>query len=148
MVGLVVADYEADLCIWANHNAALLRAGQFAEIDVAHIAEELEDMSKRERRALRSYLRNLTMHLLKWQFQPSHRSVSWRMTILNSRLEILAIIADSPSLKQQITEYMMVEYAAALAAAVYETGLPMQSFPPVCPYTAQQLLDNAYWPED
>ncbi|MCC6390834.1 MAG: DUF29 family protein [Bryobacterales bacterium] len=34
------------------------------------IAEELEDMGKRERRALRSRLSVLLAHLLKWQAQP------------------------------------------------------------------------------
>ena len=33
-----------------------------AEIDAAHIAEELEDMGKRERRALESHIRNVTLH--------------------------------------------------------------------------------------
>ncbi len=66
-------DYEQDLYAWALDKAALLRTGRLSEIDASHIAEELEDMGKSERRALRSHLNNLLLHLLEWQFQPTHR---------------------------------------------------------------------------
>jgi len=75
---LSVPDYERDLIAWAEANARLLRAGRLAHIDAEHIAEELEDVGKCERRALGSHLRDLTLHLLKWQFQPRLRGPSWR----------------------------------------------------------------------
>ncbi|BAP55251.1 hypothetical protein THII_0954 [Thioploca ingrica] len=42
--------YDQDFHAWTVENAKLLRAGHFAEIDVLHIAEELESMGARERR--------------------------------------------------------------------------------------------------
>jgi len=140
-------DYDTDLYAWANRNAALLRVGRLTEIDTLHIAEELEDMGKSERRALRGHLRNLTLHLLKWRFQPSHRGVSWRLSIRNARLEIQAVLRDSPSLKPLVDGMLAEEYAAALANALDETGLPEGAFPPTCPYTSAQVLDQAYWPD-
>lgn len=62
--------YERDFFAWANQQAALLRAGQFAEADIEHIAEEIESMGRSEKRELLSWLATLLMHLLKWQAQP------------------------------------------------------------------------------
>ncbi len=67
--------YEKDVVAWAWEQAALLRAGKFASIDIEHIAEEIEDVAKTESRELRSRLAVLLAHLLKWQFQPECRSV-------------------------------------------------------------------------
>jgi hypothetical protein len=78
-------DYEGDLVAWAEANARLLRLGRLEEVDAEHIAEELEDMGKSERRALGSHLQNLVMHLLKWQYQPQRRRRSWRFSVLNAR---------------------------------------------------------------
>lgn len=47
-----VTAYERDLVAWARDNAVLLREGRLDEIDAAHIAEELDDLGKSERRAL------------------------------------------------------------------------------------------------
>ena len=46
--------YEQDFQAWALENAALLRQGNLADIDVLHIAEELEGMGASERRELQS----------------------------------------------------------------------------------------------
>ena len=48
--------YEADVVAWAQEQAALLRAGRFSEIDIANIAEEIEDVGKSEKRELASRL--------------------------------------------------------------------------------------------
>jgi hypothetical protein len=36
--------YEQDFHAWALHNAGLIRAGRWEQIDRRHLAEELEDM--------------------------------------------------------------------------------------------------------
>ena len=62
--------YETDFYAWANEQAALLRGGKLPEADIAHIAEEIESMEKRE---LVSRLTVLLLHLLKSRFQPALR---------------------------------------------------------------------------
>ncbi|NCA70764.1 MAG: DUF29 domain-containing protein [Sphingobacteriia bacterium] len=140
-------DYDQDLVGWALANAALLRAGQLSRIDARHLAEELEDLGKSERRSVLSHLRNLMMHLLKWQCQPGLRGPSWRLSILNARLAIQEILDDSPSLKTGLEDLIDKAYALALRNAIIETGLPEATFPSVCPFTPEQLLDDAFWPE-
>lgn len=42
--------YEVDVVAWASEQAALLRAGKLSDIDIRHIAEEIEDVGKSEQR--------------------------------------------------------------------------------------------------
>lgn len=143
---VALPDYEQDLVAWAEANAHLLRAGRLSEIDAEHIAEELEDLGKSERRALGSHLRNLMLHLLKWQFQPGLSGPSWRRSIQNSRQEIQVVLADSPSLRPRVPDLAAQEYPRALRLAVTETGLPARAFPADCPYALEQLLDEDWLP--
>ena len=140
--------YDEDFYAWTMMTAALLRQRRFAEIDIVHLAEELEDMGKRERRALESYLRNVTLHLLKWRYQPEKRGASWRQSIRNGRIEIQKLLRDSPSLSEEVSQMLADEYAAARADAVDETGLSEETFPLDCPFSVEQVLDIGFWPDD
>jgi hypothetical protein len=73
----VIADYNKDFYAWLMKNADLLRQHKFNEVDIEHVAEELESMGKSEKRELTSRLTVLLAHLLKWKFQPALRSRSW-----------------------------------------------------------------------
>jgi hypothetical protein len=53
------ASYERDVVAWANEQAALLRAGKLSDIDIAHIADEIEDVGKSEQRELASRMAQL-----------------------------------------------------------------------------------------
>ena len=139
--------YETDLYSWAKRNAALLRNGRLSEIDVEHIAEELEDMGKSEQRALASHIRNLLLHLLKWKYQPSLRGASWELSISNSRDAIEDILADSPSLQPAFQALMEKMYPRARKAARIETGLPDTLFPEECPFSADEILSERFQPD-
>ena len=139
--------YDEDFYAWITATIELLRQRRFTEIDITHLAEELEDMGKRERRALESHIRNVTLHLLKWRYQPYKRSVSWRQSIRNGRIEIQKLLRDSPSLASQIPQMVEDEYPAARADAIDDTGLTEDTFPTQCPFTAEQVLDAEFWPE-
>lgn len=140
------ADYDVDLIAWARDNAALLRAGRLTDIDAEHLAEELEDMGKSERRALGSHLRNLVLHLLKWQHQPNRRSKSWRFSVVAARSAVSEILEDSPSLVAEARALLHKGYGLAREQAIAETGLPDASFPAQCPYRIEQVLDADFWP--
>lgn len=142
----VATNYEQDLVAWAIENAALLRTGRLDKIDAANIAEELEDLGKSERRALGSHLRNLVMHLLKWQFQPGLRSGSWRSSINNARAEIAEILEDSPSLGPTASLLLAKGYNLARRNAISETGLAPGVFPELNPYSLEQVLSEDFWP--
>jgi hypothetical protein len=58
--------YDTDFDAWAQQQAAALRAKAWKQLDIEHMAEEVEHLRKTERNALRSRLRRLIGQLLKW----------------------------------------------------------------------------------
>jgi hypothetical protein len=138
--------YDEDFVRWTAETARLLREGRFAEIDVEHVAEEIEDMGKNHHREVSSRLRLIIQHLLKWQYQPDRRSGSWKATVATQREELEELFEQSPSLRRTPDRTLVRAYGVAVVAAASETGLPEDSFPPKCPYTLEQILDRAFLP--
>jgi hypothetical protein len=140
--------YDHDFYAWTQEQAALLREGALHDLDVTHLAEEIESLGKSDRRALGSHLRNLVLHLLKWHGQPTGRDTghSWRASIRNARAEIAVLLEDSPSLRREVSRLLARWYPLARLDAADETGLPLVSFPEACPWTPEQVLDTDFWP--
>ncbi|MBI3328376.1 MAG: DUF29 domain-containing protein [Nitrospinae bacterium] len=139
--------YEEDFFEWTQTTAASIRAGKWEAIDPESVAEEIESLGKRDRRELGSRLQVLVMHLLKWRYQPAERSGSWRGTIEDQRTEILDLLDDSPSLRRQVPAILAQRYPRARAKAGGETGVAVETFPPTCPWTADQVLAADFWPK-
>jgi len=139
--------YDHDFAAWLDQQVALIREGRLNELDLANLAEELEDMSKSKRRELRNRLITLLMHLLKYEFQPEARTNSWLGTILEQRQQISYVLDESPSLRAYMAGLHedADAYRDAVKRAHIETGLPAKRFPPVNPYGAQ-ALDEDFWP--
>jgi len=139
--------YDIDFYAWTNEQAGLLRAGRLAEADIAQIAEAIETMGKAEKRELVSRLKILMLHLFKWRFQPVKRSISWRLSIAEQRREVIDHLGDNPSLKARMPDVIAAAYAVAILAAARETGLDETGFPPLCPWTFEQMTDSKFWPD-
>lgn len=133
--------YNQDYSLWLETTIEKLREHQFQSVDIDNLIEELETLGRSEKKALRSYLRLIVMHLLKWQYQPEKRSKSWKITIRNNRFEIEEALQDSPSLKPQLAELLNQCYPRAVMEASEETGLVVSTFPTSCPFTIEQILD-------
>jgi hypothetical protein len=139
--------YDKDVVAWANEQAALLRAGKLSAIDVEHIAEEIEDVGRSEKRELTSRVAVLLAHLLTWQFQPARRSASWRRTIDAQCEDVSYALTESPSPKTLLAnpDFERLAWKKAVAQAVTETGLDV--FPEACPWPMGQTLDTEFFPE-
>jgi Domain of unknown function DUF29 len=140
-------DYDTDFYAWAAQQAAALRAKDWAALDLEHLAEEVEDLRKTERRAVRSQLRLILSHLLKWRYQPDKRTESWRSTIANGRVLVQEDLEDLPSLAGELPELYSWAYPRARRDAAKETGLLLATFPEACPWPIEQVLDEDFWPE-
>ncbi len=140
--------YDEDFFAWASEQAALLREGKLGQADLEHIAQEIESMGRTEKRELISRLTVLMLHLLKWRFQPTMRSKSWRLSIEGQRLDIEAHLQDNPSLKASMAEAIAFSYRRALIEAERETGLEAGSFPRDCPWSFEEMMAGDFWPED
>jgi len=82
-----------------------LQQGDVAEATKG-IQELVEALSRSDKRALKSHLIRLMVHVLKWQTQPDKRSRGWRASIRNARKEIRDIREDTPSLNRAAIERM------------------------------------------
>lgn len=142
--------YSRDYYRWIQQNVHAIRAGRIDQVDWPNVAEELEDMGKSEKRALRSQLARLIAHLLKWAYQPRRRPTSqnsWRATIKHSRRSINELLQESPSLRPQLPEILLPAFGDAIAQVLSETGLPEETFPAACPWSLEQMTAEDFWPE-
>lgn len=85
-------------------------------------------------------MKRLLQHLLKWHYQPEHRSRSWRSTIRTQRQEIEDLLADNPSLKAKLPDLFEAAWPRARADALEETGL--LDLPQGSPFTVEQALGD------
>lgn len=139
--------YERDFYSWALEQAAHLRARRFAELDLENLAEEVEDLAKREAKELQSRYETLLAHLLKWEFQPEQRSHSWAGTIRRERNKIAEHLDDNPGLKPRRAELFAKAFKSAREDAAIEMNLPVDRFPAACPCTLDQAMDETFWPD-
>jgi hypothetical protein len=141
--------YDKDVILWSQEQARLLRAHRFSELDIEHLADEIEDVGKSEKRELASRMAVLLAHLLKWRSQPEKRSNSWRATISDQRKRIALAIKQTPSLKAVMRDPDWQEdtWLDARAQARNETGLAEEDLPEACPWSMEQAADAEFWPE-
>ena len=138
--------YDCDFFAWSRQQAELLRAGKLALAAIEHIAEELDSMGRTEKRELIGRLSVLLLHLLKWRHQPDKRGPSWEASIRVQRNRLADHLDDNPSLKPLLPQALASAYRDAALEAVAETGLAGATFPRMCPWTVEQVLDGEFWP--
>ena len=140
------ATYETDVIAWAQEQVRLLRAGQFSLLDIEHIAEEIEDVGKSEKRELRNRMSVLLAHLLKWQYQPERRGNSWRRTIREQRKAILDCLDETPSLKPDMQDPRWWERVWADAISAVLKDVELDGLPESCPWTFAEILEPTWLP--
>ncbi|MEB3881859.1 DUF29 domain-containing protein [Lyngbya sp. CCY1209] len=139
--------YEDDFYTWSLQQAQLLREKQFDRVDWENVIEEIEALGRSEYRAFVSAIEQLTLHLLKWQYQRDYRSPSWRHSIDKQRIAIERIIEDNPGLQSRLDEAISKGYKYGRKGAIKETFMDAKIFPEVCPYTWEELTDDNFFPD-
>ena len=151
-------DYDDDFYAWTQHQAAVLRAMPIADnrFDREHVAEEIEDLGKSERDAVRSQVHRIIEHLLKLQCSKLQSSPA-----AQPRLTGMKSIADARrQLDDKLSPTLRRDAEARLAAlyddARYQAELSFQEFgepgaaallPAECPYSLDQILRKRWYPE-
>jgi hypothetical protein len=138
------AHYDEDFARWAFEQAKALRDGDLTGLDIENIAEELETLGRGEFNKLESILTVLVTHMLKWDRQPERRSRSWAITIRIQRRHAAKQLKDNPSLKPRLGEALAEAHETARLTAANETGLPLRSFPPDCPYSWLDVTERPF----
>ncbi len=141
------ARYEDDVVAWSTEQARFLREGRLELLDIAHLAEEIEDLGKSEQRELANRIAVLLAHLLKWQLQPGRRGASWQVTIRNLRRGIARRLEETPSLRPKLSDpdWWAGIWDDATAQAAEETGL--SDFPETCPWASSEVVDQEWLPD-
>ena len=139
--------YNQDYYLWLEKTTQLIRNGKLSELDLSNLAEEIEDMGKREKRALESNLVVILVHLLKYKYQSGKRTNSWKSTIREHRRRLNRIFKDSPSLKRYFDEVFAECYQEAREQAADQTELPLNTFPKDFPFTPEEAVNSHYLPQ-
>ncbi|WP_414514762.1 DUF29 domain-containing protein [Nostoc sp. PCC 9305] len=139
--------YEQDFYLWIQTTAELLKQKNFTQLDLENLIDEIETMGRSEKKALRSNLEVVLMHLLKYKYQAEKRSGSWRATIREHRKRLRESLEESPSLKPYFSEVFGLCYDNARLLAADETELHLAIFPEKSLFTPEQALDPDFLPE-
>lgn len=140
--------YDQDFVQWTAETARRLRAqGSIAEADIEHVAEEIEDMGKRDQREAINRAVVILVHLLKCRYQPDKRTRSWDGSIVEQRSALEGVFEQSPSLRRYVEEKWSRVCALAIRQAEREVD-PQGFFPKIedCPFTFTQAVDPDFWP--
>jgi hypothetical protein len=140
--------YEDDFPLWAERQAALLRARRFDELDLDNLIEEVEDLSRRERKSVESYVDTIIEHLLKAALSPSNRPRrGWLVTIDKQRAKLAREL--TATLRNHLQSELPALYAGIrrpVARQLEEDKVSPDALPAVCPYTLDQIIDPDWYP--
>lgn len=141
-----VLQYQNDWDERLRQQAALLREGRFNEVDRDAIADELEAIVQKEESALRSYIKQLMIHLCKLRYVANRDPTQhWEGEIANFRDEIddLCVNAFTNPARQESTRQRAWRGARKVLAATL-TAAELRALPRECPFTWEQLRDDDY----
>ena len=145
----LISLYETDYQIWLEQTLAQLRTRDFGNLDLKNLIEEIESLGKSDKRAIASYLMRLCEHLLKIKYWESEREAclqGWKLEVRNFRLQIRAILKDSPSLKTHLRENFLAEYQNGRKLFLDDSELDGTLIPEEPSFTIEQALDEDWLP--
>ncbi len=146
-------DYEEDFYGWTQYQAEVLRSMPCDDnrFDREHVAEEIEDLGKSERRAAESQIIRVLEHFLKIAHSPADRPrYGWMSSIADARQHLKRTL--TRSLRHQAESdfaelYEDAREAARLGLLEYGEDAAAAALPEACPYTLDQVLDRNWYPE-
>lgn len=144
--------YDDDFYAWTQYQADVLRTTRRADnrLDREHLAEEIEDLGKSERNAVRSQIVRIVEHLLKLQNSPAIDPRSdWQASIIEAR----QALADSitATLRRDAEAALPLLYArgrqlAGVRLRRFDESEAAGHLPAECPYTFEQICADGWYP--
>jgi plasmid stabilization system protein ParE len=152
--------YDQDFHAWALAQAAALRRAaelriNLPDVDIEHLAEEIEDMGSEQAHAVESALARIIEHLLKLQYSPSPSPLprrGWKASVGKQRTNLARRLRNNPSLKapprlQEILRNAWEDGRRLAVIGMEAYGEAAASIPQDCPYSFEQLCDFDWWPD-
>ena len=145
--------YEDDFYAWTQYQARVLREMPAADnrFDREHVAEEIEDLGKSERNAVRSEVRRILEHFAKLAYSPAtHPRNGWLISVVNARAELDDRITATlrRDLRNELPRlYRLARKQAELSLHEYAEDGSAGDIPAECPFTLDQILAEDWYPE-
>jgi hypothetical protein len=144
--------YEDDFYAWTQYQAELLRTLPVSDnrFDREHVAEEIEDLGKSERDAVRSQIRRIIEHLLKLAYSPAEQPrMIWMETIDDARETLSDKL--TATLRREVEgglEKLYNEGRRRAARGLIRHGEPeiADILPQQCPYSFDEICREDWYP--
>jgi hypothetical protein len=138
--------YEEDFYVWAERQAALLRARRFDDLDLENLIEEVEDLGGAKRSAVLNNARVVVEHLLKLEHSPAaDPRKGWRASVVEHRARLEIDL--TPRLRQILNEerphlYRLARGAVELSLRDHGEDAAADALPETCPYTLDRITGD------
>ena len=142
----LISLYENEYEQWLVQTVNLLKENRFNELDTEHLIEELEELSRREKKTFERFLEQIIRHLLLLQYWnvESENNLNHQLAeIISFRTEINEDLTQN--LRNYLQEKQAKVYEKALKYVRQKTGYEI-IFLENCPYGLEQLLDMNWLP--
>ena len=140
--------YEMEYEQWLAQTINLLKANRFDELDKEHLIEELEELSRRDKKTVERFLEQIIRHLLLlqyWSAEYEYNANHWQAEIMSFRTQLNEDLTQN--LRNHLRENQAKVYEKALNYVKQKTGYTI-NFPENNPYTLEQLLEMNWLPEN
>jgi GrpB-like predicted nucleotidyltransferase (UPF0157 family) len=137
--------YDRDFALWIEDTVSKLKAKNVENLDWENLIEEVEGLTRKDRRELKNRLITLFEHALKRQYVPLTDCYrGWEVTIKRTQSKLRDILKDSPSLRNCLLEIYHDCYEEALENVQIEYDT---FFPKIChfPDDVDGLLADKFW---
>jgi hypothetical protein len=138
--------YEEDFYVWAERQAALLRARRLKELDLENLIEEVEALGRAERSKVLSNAAVIIEHLLKLQHSLTKEPRNaWRASVREHRRRLRRDL--TPRLRQILRDELPLLYEEVRTdteALLRDHGerAAADALPEICPYSLDQITGD------
>ena len=137
--------HDRDFNLWTEEIKKAIANRDLENMDWDNLLDEIDDMGKSDKRALRSYIQRLIEHIFKIKYWESERDRAlngWKIEVINFRIQIANILEDSPSLNNYLADNYRKWYQQSYQK--YQKGIlfKMPSFEYV---ELEQLMQDDYF---
>ncbi len=142
---ILKTNYEQDFALWVEDTVTQLKAENFSQVDWGNLIEEIEGLTKKDRRELENCLVTLFEHGLKRRYvslPDCYRG--WETTLRRTQQQLNRILRDSPSLKTYLASVSEECYRDALLNMRQEYDVNFPDFSPF-PQDVETLLNTPLW---
>ncbi|MFM8294324.1 MAG: DUF29 domain-containing protein [Microcystaceae cyanobacterium] len=145
MVTSSTKTYDQDFALWVEENIALIRSKNYDAVDWENLIEEVEGLTRSDKRELENRLTTLFEHALKRRYLPLQDCYrGWEVTLKRTQKQLRRVLTDSPSLRNYFVSVIEKCYQDALGDVRDEYD---EIFPDRLPFTddIDQLLTEEFW---